>query len=68
MGNPARSVGGVCRCGALFTRFTQEQAGVDRESACPKCSLRYRVTGIEITELNPPEEPPPPPSADDDDD
>lgn len=56
MGNPARSVGGVCRCGHLFTRFTNDQAGVDRELSCPKCPLRYRVTGQQISELDPPEE------------
>jgi UDP-2-acetamido-3-amino-2,3-dideoxy-glucuronate N-acetyltransferase len=59
MGNPARPVGGVCRCGQLFTRFATDQNVVDRESVCPKCSLRYRVTGYDISELDPPEEPAP---------
>jgi acetyltransferase-like isoleucine patch superfamily enzyme len=66
MGNPARSVGGVCRCGQLFTRFTADQAQVDRELSCPSCSLRYRVTGQTISELNPPEEPPTAVNPDDD--
>ena len=65
MGNPARSVGGVCRCGQLFTRFTPDQAHVDRELSCPKCSLRYRVTGQVISELDPPEELPLPVNEDD---
>jgi acetyltransferase-like isoleucine patch superfamily enzyme len=65
MGNPARSVGGVCRCGQLFTRFTADQAGVDRELSCPKCSLRYRVTGQQIREQDPPEETPQPAPDDD---
>lgn len=59
MGNPAKSVGGVCRCGQLFTRFTPEQAQVDREQSCPRCGLRYRVTAMTIIELNPPREPDP---------
>lgn len=67
MGNPARPVGGVCRCGQLFTRFSTEQSAVDRESACPHCSLRYRVTGFSITELDPPEELPPVKNGNDDD-
>lgn len=57
MGNPAKSVGGVCRCGQLFTRFTPEQAQVDREQACSRCGLRYRVTAMTIIELDPPREP-----------
>jgi UDP-2-acetamido-3-amino-2,3-dideoxy-glucuronate N-acetyltransferase len=59
MGNPAKSVGGVCRCGQLFTRFTPEQGQVDREQSCPRCGLRYRVTGMTIIELDPPHEPAP---------
>ena len=57
LGNPARSVGGVCRCGQLVTRFTAEQAQVDREQSCSRCGLRYRVTAMTIIELDPPDEP-----------
>ena len=57
MGNPAKSVGGVCRCGQLVTRFTPEQAQVDREQSCSRCGMRYRVTGLTIIELDPPDEP-----------
>jgi acetyltransferase-like isoleucine patch superfamily enzyme len=66
LGNPAKSVGAVCRCGQLFARFAKEQDEVDREFACPACNLRYRVTGYAITELDPPEEDPEPVAEDDD--
>ncbi len=54
LGNPARSVGCVCRCGRLMARFGGE-AGDDLGGiACPKCGLRYDVRAGAVTELTPP--------------
>ena len=48
LGNPARPVGAVCRCGPLVHRF----GGADeaREVACD-CGLRYRIVDGVVTEL-----------------
>ncbi|MBD0371565.1 MAG: N-acetyltransferase [Pyrinomonadaceae bacterium] len=52
-GNPARSVGCVCRCGQLLLRFN-EDAFSKEEIACTACELRYRIDDRIVTELNPP--------------
>jgi acetyltransferase-like isoleucine patch superfamily enzyme len=49
LGQPARSVGCVCRCGLLLLRFP----GTESEVAC-RCGLRYRVQQGIVEELNPP--------------
>jgi UDP-2-acetamido-3-amino-2,3-dideoxy-glucuronate N-acetyltransferase len=54
LGNPARSVGWVCRCGPLVERFPDVPNDEPREVACPHCTLRYRVRGTTISELTPP--------------
>lgn len=49
VGNPARSIGCVCRCGAPLCKWddrTHQQGGVD----CSVCGLRYRVEGRRVTE------------------
>jgi UDP-2-acetamido-3-amino-2,3-dideoxy-glucuronate N-acetyltransferase len=53
LGNPARSVGCVCRCGQLLMRF-QDGAVRDRLVTCPACGLRYAVRDRLVTELTPP--------------
>ncbi len=53
LGAPARSVGCVCRCGAVVVRFDDAPSG-PAEHACPACALRYRVEGTLIVELDPP--------------
>jgi hypothetical protein len=53
MGHPARAVGCVCRCGHLVARFANiVDEGEDH--SCPKCGLRYRISGHKVEELNPP--------------
>ena len=52
VGNPARSVGCVCRCGEVLLRFHNE--GQDTSVACAACGLPYRIAGREVTELAPP--------------
>jgi acetyltransferase-like isoleucine patch superfamily enzyme len=54
VGNPARSVGCVCRCGQLLTRFGEPAAEPVIDLACPACRLPYRLRGTVVTELGPP--------------
>ncbi|QVL31132.1 N-acetyltransferase [Telmatocola sphagniphila] len=49
LGNPARMVGGVCRCGQLLFRCSPEQK-VSQVCVCEACGLRYRVNENSITE------------------
>jgi acetyltransferase-like isoleucine patch superfamily enzyme len=54
LGNPAASVGCVCRCGMLLYRFGAPEAEALREAACPACGARYASRHRAITELTPP--------------
>ncbi len=51
IGHPARSVGCVCRCGQLLTRFGEEAPA---DIKCVACGLRYTIDGQTVTELTPP--------------
>lgn len=51
LGQPARSVGCVCRCGQLLAKFGAEDS--PNERACG-CGLKYRIDGERVTELTPP--------------
>lgn len=51
LGNPARSVGCVCRCGLLLAKF--DSIAAPAEFACD-CGLQYSVTGQTVLELTPP--------------
>lgn len=53
LGNPARSVGCVCRCGQLLCRFADPPAAGDQPLTCAACGLKYRLTGTQVTELTP---------------
>jgi acetyltransferase-like isoleucine patch superfamily enzyme len=53
IGHPARSVGCVCRCGHLVTRFESITKPVI-ETSCPGCGLPYRVSDKDVEELAPP--------------
>jgi UDP-2-acetamido-3-amino-2,3-dideoxy-glucuronate N-acetyltransferase len=53
LGHPAASVGCVCRCGQLLTRWSQ-LAGDRADVACSACGLPYRVEQQRVTELKPP--------------
>lgn len=50
VGNPARSVGVVCRCGQLIHRFDGDQAA-SLTLRC-QCERNYHLNGEEITELD----------------
>src|ERR1700687_3265798 len=55
IGNPARSVGVVCRCGALLCRFGRDGAlSADHvEATCASCERRYAISGAAVRELTP---------------
>lgn len=52
LGNPARSVGCVCRCGQLLMRFPEEE--FERQIDCSVCGLKYHIKNRVVTELTPP--------------
>ena len=54
LGQPARSVGCVCRCGHTLLRFNGEPPESKLEVACGHCGLRYQVAGRHVNELTPP--------------
>ena len=56
MGHPARSVGVVCRCGEPVLRFEGPVPETSDEVACDLCSLRYKMDGATVIELDPPGE------------
>src|SRR3954471_2525872 len=54
IGNPARSVACLCRCGEPFLRFGAEGPTEVRAVDCVACGLRYGVRGGKVVELCPP--------------
>ena len=52
LGNPARSIGCVCRCGQPLAKFS-EIAEDELEVRCSACDLPYSIKGQEVTELSP---------------
>jgi UDP-2-acetamido-3-amino-2,3-dideoxy-glucuronate N-acetyltransferase len=54
VGQPARSVGCVCRCGEPFLRFDRAAPLESDTKACPACGLTYAVQGGQVIELAPP--------------
>ena len=49
LGNPARSVGAVCKCGPMLMKFGEEE--FTGEVTCKSCGEKYRVSGQVVTEL-----------------
>jgi acetyltransferase-like isoleucine patch superfamily enzyme len=54
VGNPARSIGLVCRCGEPTARWGGGCGDVSGVLTCPACSLMYDVRAGCVTELTPP--------------
>ena len=50
LGSPARSVGVVCRCGPLVSRFLETDQP-QRQVACSECGRQYAIDGQEVTEI-----------------
>jgi acetyltransferase-like isoleucine patch superfamily enzyme len=53
VGNPARSIGAVCRCGHPIARWPAGQF-VDQDATCEKCDRRYKITNGAIAERDEP--------------
>lgn len=52
LGQPARSVGCVCRCGEPLLKWSENAAADDHaEIGCSACNLKYAILGREVTEL-----------------
>jgi acetyltransferase-like isoleucine patch superfamily enzyme len=51
LGHPAKSVGCVCRCGQLLTRFTDLPETEKLQVACPACASPHEIRGRMVQEL-----------------
>jgi acetyltransferase-like isoleucine patch superfamily enzyme len=54
VGNPARVVGFVCRCGQRIARCSPDEKADVPQLTCKKCGLPYRISRGHVAELNPP--------------
>jgi len=54
IGQPARSVGYVCRCGKVLALISNLELDAEHKLTCPACGLPYACNRGSITELNPP--------------
>jgi UDP-2-acetamido-3-amino-2,3-dideoxy-glucuronate N-acetyltransferase len=54
VGNPARCVGYVCRCGRPLLRTDRCKPADSMELNCDDCGSAYRWNWVEMAELNPP--------------
>jgi acetyltransferase-like isoleucine patch superfamily enzyme len=54
VGNPARSISIVCRCGDPVWRFPHGEPPASAEAACGSCGLRYKVEHGVVEEFDPP--------------
>ncbi len=52
LGNPARAVGAVCRCGQPVARWSPGESPAEEIVACGSCERRYRILGDRITEAD----------------
>jgi UDP-2-acetamido-3-amino-2,3-dideoxy-glucuronate N-acetyltransferase len=50
VGNPARSIGAVCRCGYRIARWPAGQP-VDEDAGCLKCPRQYQIRGGQVVEI-----------------
>lgn len=48
IGNPARAIGFVCRCGPLVARLAEASQA---EHACEACGRKYRVNDLVVSEI-----------------
>jgi UDP-2-acetamido-3-amino-2,3-dideoxy-glucuronate N-acetyltransferase len=51
LGNPARSVGCVCRCGCRLRKWDPDRLITESAVACPQCSLKYCLTAGKVEEV-----------------
>ncbi len=50
VGNPARAIGAVCRCGQLIVRGDPQASDLTSDVACPACGLTYGLVEGRIVE------------------
>ena len=50
LGNPARPVGVVCKCGPLVAKFADLDASAPQVVRCPECERDYRIDGLSVQE------------------
>jgi UDP-2-acetamido-3-amino-2,3-dideoxy-glucuronate N-acetyltransferase len=50
IGQPAISVGVVCRCGQLLLHFSESDETQVEEAECPGCGLKYSINDRAVTE------------------
>lgn len=53
IGNPARSVGIVCRCGQLMHRFGSDDPTTEQLIRCPECRSEYLLRSRDVSEVSP---------------
>ncbi len=51
IGNPARSIGAVCKCGPMLVKFVEDEAK-EFEVKCKECDARYSVNDRLLKEIN----------------
>ncbi len=51
LGNPARPVGAVCRCGEPVARWQDGDPPVAGDTACGSCGRRYRIRRDRVAEV-----------------
>jgi UDP-2-acetamido-3-amino-2,3-dideoxy-glucuronate N-acetyltransferase len=49
IGQPARPMGVVCKCGPLMHRFSSDPASTNTDVSCPECSRQYTIRGGVVT-------------------
>ncbi len=49
IGQPARPMGVVCKCGRLVYRFTSDPATTDADAQCPECASTYMIRSGVVT-------------------
>ena len=54
IGQPAKSIGYVCRCGKVLAMIANLGPKADQQLLCSSCGLKYRCQNGVITELAPP--------------
>lgn len=55
IGNPAVSIGAVCRCGQPIARWNENDAPSTQDVNCSACGLSYRISDKDVQELTPPQ-------------
>jgi len=51
LGNPARSVGCVCRCGQPLRKWAPDEPAAPLSATCDRCARAYRIVNRVVTEL-----------------